>query len=199
MQGCRGAWPSPPALEAGDRWFESTRPDQFEIRRDRGGRAHVPARTLVRGRPRHAPLETSKARCRTGRALAAPALKGHGYFGFSSRVRRPATVSAFLPGAASGVDAGERGYFFLGNEDGLRPSHRSRCLLGSACGRRDAPRLVMTFHQPVVMAGLALKSTVTSPSKRVVVGSNPTRQTNLPVAQRIEHLRAVLASCQVPP
>src|SRR5262252_3362044 len=38
------------------------------------------------------------------------------------------------------------------------------------------------------MAGLALKSTVTSPVKREVVGSNPTRQTNLPVAQRIEHL-----------
>jgi hypothetical protein len=28
--GCRGAWPSLPALEAGDRWFESTRPDQFD-------------------------------------------------------------------------------------------------------------------------------------------------------------------------
>ena len=26
--GCRGAWPSPSALEAEDRWFESTRPDQ---------------------------------------------------------------------------------------------------------------------------------------------------------------------------
>ena len=26
--GCRGACPSPPALEAGDRWLESTRPDQ---------------------------------------------------------------------------------------------------------------------------------------------------------------------------
>ena len=26
---CRGAWPSLPALEAGDRWFESTHPDQF--------------------------------------------------------------------------------------------------------------------------------------------------------------------------
>ena len=28
--GCRGAWPSLPALEAGDRWFESTHPDQFD-------------------------------------------------------------------------------------------------------------------------------------------------------------------------
>jgi Lecithin retinol acyltransferase len=27
--GCRGAWPSLPTLEAGDRWFESTHPDQF--------------------------------------------------------------------------------------------------------------------------------------------------------------------------
>jgi hypothetical protein len=30
LSGCRGAWPSLPALEAGDRWFESTRPDQFD-------------------------------------------------------------------------------------------------------------------------------------------------------------------------
>ena len=28
LTGCRGAWPSLPALEAGDRWFESTHPDQ---------------------------------------------------------------------------------------------------------------------------------------------------------------------------
>ena len=28
---CRGAWPSLPALEAGDRWFKSTHADQFAL------------------------------------------------------------------------------------------------------------------------------------------------------------------------
>ena len=31
LSGCRGVCPSPPALEAGDRWLESTRPDQQRL------------------------------------------------------------------------------------------------------------------------------------------------------------------------
>src|SRR6266581_3934860 len=90
-----------------------------------------------------------------------------------------------LPGIAIGVDAEGRGYFFLGN--GERAS-----ALNTALASCSAPLAVITTS-PVVMAGLALKRTATSPVKREVVGSNPTRQANLPVAQRIEHLRAVLA------
>jgi hypothetical protein len=132
---CRGVRSSLPALEAGDRWFESTRADQFEIRRNRGGNG----------------------------ACA----EGHGYFGKRPE-SKPATVSAAcqVPQSESTLQSAVTS--FLHGEWAsaqsplsllarlrLRPSRRA-----SAC--RDVQR---RHFQPVVMAGLALKSTATSPSK----------------------------------
>jgi hypothetical protein len=225
--GCRGAWPSPPALEAGDRWFESTRSDQFEIRRNRGGRRMS---RKSGNRFSEKDMRKQRARRRMGRALGGassfpktgthPASSAGQAFSGSCSSGACADRPRLLRLQAAGVTPRQpwsllarrrkrsrrcRARLLLTpeTERGFGPSHRSRLLLGSACGPscRASPRMMFRRHAFSTRrhGGLALKSTVTSPSKREVVGSNPTRQTNLPVAQRIEHLRSVLAPCQVPP
>jgi hypothetical protein len=67
---CRGAWPSLPALEAGDRWFKSTHADQLHLVRPADERGRLLSGASVFRPPPRAPPQLELSRTwMVGRAV----------------------------------------------------------------------------------------------------------------------------------
>ena len=194
---CRGVWPSPPALEAGDRRFKSSRADQ-----NSGLLAHW-SRALASG-ARGTQFESAgdHQHGRVTRAAPGAVPKTDGPERDGDRHCHPSSISA-QPGrkARTRVSKSLAPIFSQRQAPGADQAHTlmPRGKVGSIPTSatkylRCSVRLLL-FEQTesahddlpgILMVGPTLQSSVTSPSKREVVGSNPTVPANRNVAQWIE-------------